>query len=1159
MTPPRHLRRLLIAGLVCTNLLVIAFCGYFLHQNRLQDELAAERLTQNIASAVDQNISGTVDKVDLALHALVDELERQLAEGKFDAAALHAFAARQEQRLPEIEGLRVADADGKLIVGKGVVQAKVASWADRDYFVLHREHPEYGLQVSAPLLGRISGQHIVAFSRRYNHPDGRFAGVVAASIAVSHFAKILAQFDLGPYGSVVLRNAGLQLISRYPDISQQAAGQIGNTVVSTALRQLIDSGRTQATYYTPAASDGKERVITYRRLDKAPMIVLTGTAKEDYLAGWQGELYLTTAVAMGFALLSLLSGGFLAQQLRQGEQHEQELRRSSEYRQRQHESMRRLNEIAALSHLPLAEQLSQALSVGARLYGLEFGIVSQISGDLYRIVAQVSPPDTLHDGQEFHYGVTFCNITLDSGKVFAVANMGASPRASHPCYQTFKLEAYIGAPIMVDGQRFGTVNFSSPQRYAREFDENDEEFIALLARWVGSALERDRAQQKLAASERQLQTIIDTEPECVKILALDGSLQQMNRAGLAMIEADSLEQVLGSRLAGIIVPADREAFRQLHARVCGGESGSLAFEIVGLKGRHRWLDTHAVPMRDNSGHITGMLALTRDITERKQAEAELEQHRRHLEELVHQRTTALLETEARASHIIQSSADGLYGIDPDGLITFINPAACEMLGYTAEQVIGRPCHALFHHSRPDGTRYPGAECPSYNAMHHGQTVRIDNEVYWHADGHPIPVMYSTHPMIQGGKTIGAVTSFVDISAQRAAAEAREQALLAAERLARVRSEFLANMSHEIRTPLNGVLGFADIGYRHYQDSEKARTAFAKILASGKRLLGVINDVLDFSKIEAGKLSIEQTEVHLREVVDHAVELVRDRADSKHLALHVEQAPDLPERCLGDPLRIGQVLLNLLSNAIKFTEHGGVTLALSCAAGQLHFRVTDSGIGMSEAQLGELFTPFQQADASASRKFGGTGLGLAISKRIAELMQGTIMVSSQPGIGTTVDFSLPYRPCHGSDPRPPVEPATTGTRLHRPLSGISILVAEDEEINRMVLEANLTEDGARVVLVGNGREAVERVVRDGADAYDVVLMDIQMPDMDGYEATRQIRALAPQLPIIAQTAHAFSEERDKCRAAGMVGHLAKPIDADALVQLLRQHLPAQSLT
>jgi PAS domain S-box-containing protein len=734
--------------------------------------------------------------------------------------------------------------------------------------------------------------------------------------------------------------------------------------------------------------------------------------------------------------------------------------------------------------------------------------------------------------------------------------MAESPYARHPCYNLFKLETYIGTPILVDGQVFGTVNFSSPKPYHREFDDTDTEFIALLARWVGSAIERERTQQELAASERHLQTIIDTEPECVKILSPEGKLLQMNRAGLAMIEADSFEQVSGRNIAGIVSAHDREAFNALNDTVYHGESGSLEFEIIGLKGTHRWLETHAVPMRDNDGKITGLLGITRDITARRQADAELELHRRHLEELVQQRTTTLLETEARASHIIQSSADGLYGIDEHGLITFINPAACATLGYKAEDVIGRNCHALFHHSRPDGSPYPDGECPSFQSLQFGRTVRVDNEVYWHADGHPVPVMYSTHPMVQNGRTIGAVTSFVDMSEQRAAAAAREKALLAAENLARIRSEFLANMSHEIRTPLNGVLGFAEIGYRHYQNSEKARDAFAKIKASGTRLLGVINDVLDFSKIEAGKLRIEQTTVSIAELIDHAVELVRDRAEAKHLALSIQLAPDMPNRCLGDPLRMNQILLNLLSNAIKFTERGSVALAVSLQEQRLVFTIADSCIGMSEDELAMLFPPFQQADASATRRFGGTGLGLAISKRIAELMHGDIRVASQRGVGTTVTVSLPYVP----EIQQPAAPAGSddiepGTRA-RPLAGVSILVAEDEVINQAVLEANLLEDGARVVIVGNGREAVERVARDGHTAYDIVLMDIQMPEMDGYEATRQIKAMAPDLPIIAQTAHAFNEEREKCLAAGMVGHLAKPINAEALVQLVRHHVPAR---
>lgn len=374
---------------------------------------------------------------------------------------------------------------------------------------------------------------------------------------------------------------------------------------------------------------------------------------------------------------------------------------------------------------------------------------------------------------------------------------------------------------------------------------------------------------------------------------------------------------------------------------------------------------------------------------------------------------------------------------------------------------------------------------------------------------------------------------------------------AAESSTLAKSEFLATMSHEIRTPLNGVLGFAEIGLRHAGDPDKAANAFAKILLSGRRLLGVINDVLDFSKIEAGKLSIEQTRVALAEVVEHAVDLVRELAAAKGIALRARLAADLPADCVGDPLRIGQVLLNLLSNAVKFTEEGSVDLDVRRVGDELVFRVVDTGIGMDETQRAELFNPFHQADASSTRRFGGTGLGLAISKRILELMDGSIELASRPGDGTTVEFRLPYRPFRDAVPAAAAA-ALPAVPAKRPLAGLRCLVAEDEEINRLVIGENLEEAGASVVLVGNGREAVERVEADGPGAYDLVLMDLQMPEMDGYAAAGRIAELAPGLPVVAQTAHAFNEERERCLAAGMVDHLAKPIDPDALVDIVRRH-------
>ncbi|MBL8490895.1 MAG: PAS domain S-box protein, partial [Rhodocyclaceae bacterium] len=271
---------------------------------------------------------------------------------------------------------------------------------------------------------------------------------------------------------------------------------------------------------------------------------------------------------------------------------------------------------------------------------------------------------------------------------------------------------------------------------------------------------------------------------------------------------------------------------------------SVFEEFGNVKGRLVYLDVHKAPFLNEKGEVIGTVGSARDITERKLIEAELARHRQHLEGLVQERTEALLATEARASHILQSAADGLYGVDVDGRITFVNPAACQMLGYTAEQMVGRSAHELFHSRRGDGTPYPKEECPTHDAVRDGREVRVDHEVFWRADGRVIPVMYAVHPMLRDGRNVGAVISFVDMTAQRAAAEAREQALLAAENLARVRSEFLANMSHEIRTPLNGVLGFAAIGLRNSGENAKARNAFEKILSSGGLLLGVVNEILD---------------------------------------------------------------------------------------------------------------------------------------------------------------------------------------------------------------------------------------------------------------------------------------------------------------------------
>ncbi|HEY6896662.1 MAG TPA: GGDEF domain-containing protein, partial [Rhodocyclaceae bacterium] len=243
MTPSRYLRGLLVFGLIGANLLVFALVGYSLYQSRQQYELRAQALTQNIARALDQSVSNSIEKIDLALRSVADELEQQLAaRGRIDEEVTLAFLAKQEQRLPDVEAFRVANADGLVILSKGLTRQERPSWADRDYFLYLRSHQDGGLRISKPLMGRVAKRYLIPFARRYNYPDGRFAGVVTAPIALDHVSQLLARFDLGPKGTVILRDADLGLIARHPPLSGQTAGEIGNNGVSEQFRQVVASG-----------------------------------------------------------------------------------------------------------------------------------------------------------------------------------------------------------------------------------------------------------------------------------------------------------------------------------------------------------------------------------------------------------------------------------------------------------------------------------------------------------------------------------------------------------------------------------------------------------------------------------------------------------------------------------------------------------------------------------------------------------------------------------------------------------------------------------------------------------------------------------------------------------------------------------------------------
>ena len=372
----------------------------------------------------------------------------------------------------------------------------------------------------------------------------------------------------------------------------------------------------------------------------------------------------------------------------------------------------------------------------------------------------------------------------------------------------------------------------------------------------------------------------------------------------------------------------------------------------------------------------------------------------------------------------------------------------------------------------------------------------------------------------------------------------------AERMAKAKGEFLANMSHEIRTPMNAVLGLSQIGARQSKNRAVSDT-FEKIIQAGEHLLKVVNDVLDVSKLEAGRLKIEHEPFETRKVLGMCIEMLRPRANEKSLKIGEIVADGVPEWLVGDSFRIQQILINIVGNAVKFTEQGSVLLEVSYQAGNCYFKVTDTGIGMSPEQLRRLFEPFEQIENALIPSHEGTGLGLNISNRLASLMNGRISVRSRPGAGSEFVLRLPLE--ESSAPMQGVaETMVPSLREPRCLHGLRVLVADDVGINRTVSATLLQAQGAVATLVADGAEAVEAILRNEDGFFDIVLMDVQMPKMNGREATRAIRELQANIPIIGLTAHVSEEEREASLACGMNDQLVKPVmQEDLIAAILRQ--------
>lgn len=1061
----------------------------------------AEKRTRNGALLLDAEMSAILRRVDGTLLEIVNTIPDEAMHAPLAANRARQVNASLDSHLyafDELNGLRIVDVNGGILYSSAAATTARANVGDRPYFRQLREGGSGEPVFSDVIFGRTAKRWVIVVARAIRDEQGHFLGAAYAILAVDRIQQQFQSLSLGPESVVELRRSDNNvLLVRWP-----SAPEAVNQPPSPEQLQLKDISRDATigleTLRHIDPLDGIERIHSIKPLDDYPWTVHVGLGRVQTLAEWR-----TRTLQLGAMMVLFLSLVLVAI--------ERFLRMRREERQ-------------VLSSLQQSEaRLRQLFERNASVMLLLDPVNGRIVDANQAAIAYYGYP------AEELTGMNISRITTQPTDDIA-AKMKQC-RNGHDARFEFR-------------HRLADETLRDVEVYATSLDFAGRSLLYVI---IHDITDRRHAETALRQERDRTRMYLDLVETSIVALDRDGRIVSINRKGCQLLGRDKSE-LIGLDWFSVAHRGEAAATGLIrYRRVVAGEQPLAEYfesAVEGANGQQAQIAWHNARMHDEQGRMVGVLFAGTDITERKRIERELKVYRRSLEQQVAQRIVEFDKLNRRLTLATRAANIGVWEWELTTNQIYWNEQMSAIYGVPHVAVASpeervRQVHPDDLLSIEDNMKTILASTGPGNSMEF-RVVRPDGEIRH---------LYSTGTVVRDerGSIIRAVGINIDITDRKRVENELREARDTAEASDRAKSEFLANVTHELRTPLNAVIGMTTLATEMSTDARQ-RDYLNKILVSGKHLNRVINDLLDLTKIAAGHLDIENIPFSPRTVIVRCNSVMAHRAAAKGLELHEIIEDDVPEQMLGDPLRIEQVILNLVGNAIKFTPTGRVEVRIGVVSREtdrvcLEIQVRDSGIGMSEADLARLFKPFSQADATISRRFGGTGLGLAISKRLAELMGGDISVTSVPGAGSVFTLRLTLGLCDPATAQPPIEELLPDAASLVHYHNTHVLVVDDQPLNREIVEVLLQKVGVTVCTAENGQEALYILKKSGPECFDLVLMDIQMPIMDGLTTTRELRRLPgfARLPVIAMTAHTMSHEKDEAMAAGMNDHIGKPFD------------------